>query len=208
MPRTTTRSHLQERSSATLVGQSRKALRQAAQNLLRLEPLADALARVADAVSQALEAGHKLLLFGNGGSAAQAQHIAAEFVGRFQSERDPLPAVALTTDTSALTAIGNDYGFEEVFARQLRALAHPGDVALGISTSGRSPNVVRALEEAGRLGLLRVALTGPAASQAGRAADVCLQAPGPSTARIQEAHLVLLHTLCELVEGRLAKQRK
>jgi D-sedoheptulose 7-phosphate isomerase len=199
---------LQERSSATLVGQSRKALRQAAQNLLRLEPLADALARVADAVSQALEAGHKLLLFGNGGSAAQAQHIAAEFVGRFQSERDPLPAVALTTDTSALTAIGNDYGFEEVFARQLRALAHPGDVALGISTSGRSPNVVRALEEAGRLGLLRVALTGPAASQAGRAADVCLQAPGPSTARIQEAHLVLLHTLCELVEGRLAKQRK
>ncbi len=208
MPRTTTRSHLQERSSATLVGQSRKALRQAAQNLQRLEPLADALARVADAVSQALEAGHKLLLFGNGGSAAQAQHIAAEFVGRFQSERDPLPAVALTTDTSALTAIGNDYGFEEVFARQLRALAHPGDVALGISTSGRSPNVVRALEEAGRLGLLRVALTGPAASQAGRAADVCLQAPGPSTARIQEAHLVLLHTLCELVEGRLAKQRK
>jgi D-sedoheptulose 7-phosphate isomerase len=208
MPRMITVGHPQKDLSAPLVGQSRKALRQAAQNLQRLEPLADTLARVAEAVAQALTTGHKLLLFGNGGSAAQAQHIAAEFVGRFQSERDPLPAVALTTDTSALTAIGNDYGFEEIFARQLRALAHPGDVALGISTSGRSPNVLRALEQAGQLQLVRVALTGPNVSPAGRAADLCLRAPGRSTARIQEAHLVLLHTLCELVEHRLARGRK
>lgn len=186
-----------------LLDHTRHLLREAAHNLHRARTLARPLAQAAQMVSTALAAGGKLILFGNGGSAAQAQHIAAEFVGRFQSERRPLPALALTTDTSALTAIGNDYGFQEVFARQLCALARPGDVVLAISTSGRSPNVLRGVETARRLSLVVLGLTGDPGEPLRQKVQLCLCAPGTTTARIQEVHLVLLHTLCALVEDLL-----
>jgi len=157
-----------------------------------------------DLIAGALRDGRKLLLFGNGGSAADAQHIAAEFVGRFLRERRPLPAIALTTDTSALTAIGNDYGFDDVFARQVRALGVRGDVALAISTSGRSPNVLRAVEAARDGGLKVVALTGGDGGALAAAADVSLRVSASTlSARIQETHILIGHVICELVDQRL-----
>ena len=157
-----------------------------------------------DLIAGALRGGRKLLLFGNGGSAADAQHIAAEFVGRFLRERRPLPAIALTTDTSALTAIGNDYGFDDVFARQVRALGVRGDVALAISTSGRSPNVLRAVEAARDGGLKVVALTGGDGGALAAAADVSLRVSASTlSARIQETHILIGHVICELVDQRL-----
>jgi len=162
------------------------------------------LERVIDVVAGALRDGRKLLLFGNGGSAADAQHIAAEFVGRFLRERKPLPAIALTTDTSALTAIGNDYGFDDVFARQVRGLGTRGDVALAISTSGRSPNVLRAVEAAREIGLKVVALTGGDGGALAAAADVTLRVSASTiSARIQETHILIGHVICELVDQRL-----
>jgi D-sedoheptulose 7-phosphate isomerase len=152
------------------------------------------------AVVLCLQAGGKVLLLGNGGSAADAQHIAAELVGRYKAERRGLPAVALTTDTSALTAIANDYGYDRVFARQVEALAKPGDVVVGISTSGNSPSVVEALGAAERAGCTTVALTGRDGGRIGRLADVHLNIPHDDTARVQEAHITLGHILCELVE--------
>jgi D-sedoheptulose 7-phosphate isomerase len=161
---------------------------------------ADAAARAAAAIREALGRGGTLLLFGNGGSASDAQHVAAEFVGRFVRERKAAPAIALTTDTSILTAIGNDYGYERIFARQVEALGRPGDVAIGISTSGGSANVVAALDAAKRQGLFTVALTGRDGGAAGRAADLHINVPSRDTARVQEVHRTLLHAICELVE--------
>jgi phosphoheptose isomerase len=151
----------------------------------------------------ALRRGGRVLLFGNGGSAADAQHLAAELVGRFERERAALPALALTTDTSALTAIGNDYGFDEVFARQVEALGRPGDVAVGLSTSGSSPNVLRGLEAARARGLATIGLTGRDGGALARLADVVIVAPSDVTAFIQECHIALGHALCGAVEAAL-----
>ena len=154
----------------------------------------------AAAIGAALQAGGKLLLFGNGGSAADAQHVAAELVGRFQRERAAMAAIALTTDSSVLTSLGNDYPFERVFARQVEALGRKGDVAFGITTSGASPNVVEALVAAARLGLQTIALTGRDGGAAGRAAAIHVNVPAASAARVQEVHRTLLHVICDLVE--------
>jgi D-sedoheptulose 7-phosphate isomerase len=161
-----------------------------------------AVVQAAAAVTAALKQGHSVLVFGNGGSAADAQHFAAELVGRYEKERQAWPAVALTTDTSALTAIGNDYGFDRVFARQIEALGRTGDVAVGISTSGTSPNVLRALESANERGLVTIALTGRG-GDAGRIARHHIAVQEDRTARVQEVHATLLHVICELVESEL-----
>ena len=157
--------------------------------------------RAASSIVEALEAGGKLLAFGNGGSAADAQHLVAELVGRFQKERAGFAAVALTADTSLLTSVANDYGFERVFARQVDALGAAGDVAFGISTSGVSPNVVAALEAARARGLRTIALTGRDGGKAGRVADVHINVPDDCTARVQEVHITLIHAICEIVEA-------
>jgi len=162
---------------------------------------AAAIVRAAAAIVDALKLGGKLLVFGNGGSAADAQHVAAELVGRFQLERIALAAVALTTDTSVLTSVANDYAFERVFARQIEALGRAGDVALGISTSGASPNVVAALEVAHGLGMQTIALTGADGGAVGRAAAIHVNVPSPITARVQEVQRTLLHVMCEIVEN-------
>lgn len=164
------------------------------------EHLPEAIEAAAKLLIDSLAAGGKILIFGNGGSAADAQHIAAELVGRFRAERRGLPAVALTTDTSALTAIANDYGYERVFARQVEALAAPGDVVVALSTSGNSPNVVRAVEEAARIGCGSISLTGRDGGALGKLANVHLNVPHDDTARVQEAHITLGHILCDCVE--------
>jgi D-sedoheptulose 7-phosphate isomerase len=162
------------------------------------------LARAIDLIADAIAGGHKLLLFGNGGSAADAQHVAAELVGRFTRERRPLPAIALTTDTSALTAIANDYGYDDVFARQVRALGAPDDVAIALSTSGRSPSVLRAVETCREIGIRTVGLTGGDGGALAGAVDVCLCVSASRlSARIQETHILIGHVICELVERRL-----
>jgi len=164
------------------------------------------LSQIADVVKEfvsALSHGHKILLFGNGGSAADAQHIAAEFLGRFQIERTPLPALALTTNTSALTAIGNDYSFENVFSRQVEALGSEGDVALGISTSGRSSNVLKALAAAKAKGLVTVALTGRDGSLLQEVSRYCLCVPADATPRIQEGHILIGHIVSQITEMEL-----
>lgn len=158
------------------------------------------VARAAEAISLALQRGGKLLVFGNGGSAADATHIAAEMVGRFVLERRGLPAVALADNSSAVTAIANDYGYERVFARQLEALARPGDVALGISTSGRSANVLAGLEAARAAGVTTIALTGDQGREMAELADIGIAAPTEETPRVQECHALVAHILCELVE--------
>lgn len=164
-------------------------------------PLADA-ARLA---ARTLRAGGKLLLFGNGGSAADAQHIAAEFVGRFQRERPALAALALTTDTSALTAIGNDYGYDEVFTRQVRALARAGDTALAFSTSGRSANVLRGVAACREIGVHTIGLTGGDGGELAGSVDISLRVSASRlSARIQETHILIGHVLCDLVDRQLA----
>ena len=167
--------------------------------------LADAdlgpVTHAAEAMVAALARGGRVLAFGNGGSAAEAQHFAAELVGRFERERRGLAAIALTTNTSVLTAVANDYRFDQVFARQIEALGRPGDVALAISTSGTSANVLEGLRAARANGLTTVALTGRDGGTAGREVDIHLNVPHDSTARVQEAQLTLLHIVCELVES-------
>lgn len=158
------------------------------------------LHRMAEVVVTSIRAGGKLLLAGNGGSAADAQHIAAEFTGRMLYDRDPLPAIALTTDTSALTAIGNDYGFEKAFERQVIALGRPRDVFLGFSTSGNSPNVLRALDAARAKGLVTMGFTGARGGAMARRCDHLLCAPSDITPVIQQVHMVAAHILCSLVE--------
>ena len=162
-----------------------------------------AVVKAAEAIAAALKSGRTVLVFGNGGSAADAQHFAAELVGRYEKDRKAWPAVALTTDTSALTAIGNDYGFDRVFARQIEALGRQGDVAIGISTSGKSPNVLRALEAANARGLVTIALTGRG-GEAGTMATLHVRVDEERTARVQEVHATLLHAICELVESDLS----
>ena len=169
-----------------------------------LEENAAALERAVELVASALGSGHKIVLFGNGGSAADAQHIAAEFVGRFLRERKPLPAIALTTDTSALTAIANDYGYDDVFARQVQALGASGDVALAISTSGKSPSVLRAVEACRQIGMGTIGLTGGDGGALGGMVDLCLRVSASrESARIQETHILVGHVICELVDRRL-----
>ena len=158
------------------------------------------VAAAAAAIVEALGRGRTLLVFGNGGSAADAQHVAAELVGRFERPRRALAALALTTDTSVLTSIGNDDGYERVFVRQVEALGRPGDVALGITTSGLSPNVIMGLETARGRGLRTIALTGRDGGHAGRVAEIHLNVPAESTARVQEAHRTILHIICDIVE--------
>ena len=156
--------------------------------------------RAAEEIGRAVAAGRTVLTFGNGGSAADAQHFAAELVGRFIRERAGMAAVALTADTSVLTSVANDYGFDRVFARQIEALGHPGDVAVAISTSGRSANVVAAMAAATSRGLTTIALTGNDGGLVGAAADIHVNVPDPSAARVQEVHRTLLHAVCEYVE--------
>ena len=155
----------------------------------------------ASAIRLALDDKHKVLAFGNGGSAADAQHLVAELVGRFEAERGGLPAIALTTNTSVLTAIANDYGFDRVFTRQIEALGQPGDVAFGISTSGRSPNVEAGLASAKAHGLATIALTGLNGGKMGTDADIHLNVAEQSTARVQEVHRTILHAICALVDA-------
>jgi len=161
------------------------------------------LVALAREITKALESGGKVLLFGNGGSAADAQHIAAELVGRFRRERRPLAAIAITTDTSILTGVSNDYGYEQVFARQVSALGRPGDVAIGISTSGNSPSVVEAVTVARNLGLVTAALTGRDGGRLGAAVHFHLNVPHEFTDRVQEVHIMIGHILCQLVEESL-----
>src|SRR5689334_13188734 len=161
--------------------------------------------QVAIRITQSLNSGGKIIFFGNGGSAADAQHLAAEFTGRYLKERQPLPALALSVNSSSLTAIGNDYGFELVFARQLEALGKHGDVAVGISTSGNSLNVVRAFEAAKSKGIFTVALTGSGGGQMGTIADCTICVPSPETPRIQECHILAGHIICEIVEELLCE---
>ncbi|MFC0408660.1 D-sedoheptulose 7-phosphate isomerase [Roseomonas elaeocarpi] len=156
--------------------------------------------RVAEATCRSLRAGGKLLLAGNGGSAADAQHIATEFVSRLMYDRAPLAAIALTTDTSALTAIGNDYGFDQVFARQVRAIGRPGDVFLGITTSGRSPNILLAAEAAREMGLHVFGFTGRNGGALAERCDATLLAPAGQTAVVQQLHITAAHVVCALVE--------
>ncbi|HEU4891691.1 MAG TPA: SIS domain-containing protein [Vicinamibacterales bacterium] len=164
-----------------------------------LQPVADAAA----AILAASRDGGKVLVFGNGGSAADAQHLATDLVGRFQRERRAVAAVPLTADGSLLTAVANDYAFDRVFVRQIEALGTRGDLAFGISTSGRSANVVEALRAARARGLRTIALTGNDGGPAGALADIHINVPDPSTARVQEAHRTLIHAICELVEREL-----
>jgi len=160
------------------------------------------IVRAADLIGDSLAAGGKLLLFGNGGSASDASHMATELVGRFMSDRRALPALALGADDSAVTAIANDYGFERVFVRQIEAFGAAGDVALAISTSGRSPNVLAGARIARELGLRTVGLTGGTGGELAGLVDVCLRVPATVTARIQESHILIAHVLCDLVERR------
>ena len=157
--------------------------------------------RVATAIKAALANGKKVLFCGNGGSAADSQHLAAEFVGRFQKERQGLPAIALTVDTSILTAVGNDYGFDKVFVRQVEALGNEGDVLVGISTSGTSPNVLAAVELAKAKGMYCVGMTAANGAKLAELCDECIAVPAKVTARAQEMHILIGHILCELVDG-------
>ena len=168
----------------------------------RMAERASTIVAAAGAIAAALKSGRAILTFGNGGSAADAQHFAAEMVGRYERDRKAWPAIALTTDTSALTAVGNDYGFDRVFARQIEALGREGDIAIGISTSGNSPNVLRGLEAAKARGLTTIALTGRG-GEAGKIAAHHIAVNEARTSRVQEVHATVLHVICELVEQEL-----
>jgi D-sedoheptulose 7-phosphate isomerase len=183
--------------------------------LMTSSEVVSVIARVSELLINALQKGSKVILFGNGGSAADAQHIAAEFVGRFAFDRPALPALALNVNTSCITAIGNDYGFELVFSRQLEALARSGDVAVGITTSGKSPNILRAMATANKMGLHTVGMTGSAGKELKEAVEYCICAPSTETPRIQECHILIGHIISELVEqtifheeGSLSRSRR
>ena len=164
--------------------------------------------RAIELLAQARQNGRRIFVCGNGGSAADAQHVAGELMGRFLIEREPWPAIALTTDTSILTAVGNDWAFEDVFARQVRALARPGDVVVGITTSGKSPNVLRALDDAKAKGAIRIGFTGSRGRVLEQHTDVCFSAPAQETPRIQELHILAWHSICEIVEAALVMGRR
>jgi D-sedoheptulose 7-phosphate isomerase len=170
-----------------------------------LESRVEQIAAAGELICNALNAGNKILLCGNGGSAADAQHIAAELVGRYELERRAFPAISLTTDTSALTALSNDYGYEAVFARQVAALAVAGDVLIAISTSGKSANVLKAVEQARAQGCQTVALTGCSGEPLAAHCDLALVIPSERTSRVQEAHITIGHLWCEMVDAMLAR---
>jgi D-sedoheptulose 7-phosphate isomerase len=183
-------------------------LREGAELRIHLaQALGEKIVDAANVIAESLKSGGKVLLFGNGGSAADAQHLAAEFVGRFVLERSPLPGIALTTDSSILTAVGNDYGFDQVFVRQILALGRPGDVAIGISTSGNSPNVIKAVQAAGERGLRTIGLAGRDGGALAKAVEIAITVPSTNTARIQECHIAVGHVLCELVESELFSRK-
>jgi D-sedoheptulose 7-phosphate isomerase len=170
------------------------------QSLLSSPDVVMTVAKASEILINALKQGNKALLFGNGGGAAEAQHIAAELVGRFAFDRPALPALALSVNTSCVTAIGNDYGFDQVFSRQLEALARAGDIAIGISTSGNSANVLRAMSTARKMGLHTIALTGSSGGKVRNTVDHCICVPSNDTPRIQECHTLIGHIIAELVE--------
>ena len=200
--------HGRARERGPLERQARATLREAGRNLAALErACAPALASAAEAVIACLEGGGTIYFCGNGGSAADAQHLACELAGRYLMDRPALAAVALTTNSSSLTAIGNDFGYEAVFARQLDGLGTPGDVLVAITTSGRSPSVRNAVRVAHGCGMTVVGLTGSAGRGFAAQCDHALIAPGRSTPRIQEAHIALGHTLCELIERAIFAER-
>jgi D-sedoheptulose 7-phosphate isomerase len=178
---------------------SRHAIERAGQD----ESLLDAARKIADVIATGLRAGNKLLIAGNGGSAADAQHIAAEIVGRYKRDRPAYAAIALTTDTSALTAIGNDYGFEHVFSRQVEGVGRRGDVLLALTTSGRSPNILAALKAARQHGLITVGFTGAKGTTLAASCDHLLVAPSDDTAVIQQIHMAFAHGICEVIEQTL-----
>jgi D-sedoheptulose 7-phosphate isomerase len=172
------------------------------QNVMgKLTALLPQIAAVADEMRACLKRGGKILLMGNGGSAADSQHIAAEIVGRYKKERRGLPSIALTTDTSIITSVGNDFGFEFIFSRQVEALCTPLDLVIGLTTSGNSPNVVRAIETAKEIGAKTVGMTGGTGGKLAALCDFCLIMPSSDTPRIQEAHIFVGHSLCELLEA-------
>ncbi len=173
-----------------------------------VQQYADKISQAAQLIARALREGHKVLLFGNGGSATDASHLAAEFVGRYHKDRAPLPAIALGTDMAAITCIGNDYGYDEIFARQVRAHGQKGDVAIAISTSGNSPNVLKGIEAARASGLTTIGWTGHQGGKMAGLVDHAFIVPSTVTARIQETHITLGHVLCELIEEDLFGQIK
>jgi D-sedoheptulose 7-phosphate isomerase len=188
----------------TALAQVVASLQQGAELRIRIaQDCGRTIVEAASLISSCLQSGGKLLLFGNGGSAADAQHLAAEFVGRFLLERRALPAIALTTDSSILTAVGNDYGFEQVFARQIQALGRPGDIAIGISTSGNSPNVLEAMKTARSQGLRTIGLSGRDGGALAQAVDIAIVVKSDHTAQVQECHIAIGHLLCELTEREL-----
>ena len=177
------------------------------QALLESSEILEALVTAAHRMAETLRRGGKIIFFGNGGSASDSLHMAGELVGRFGSQpRAGLPALALPANTAALTAIANDFGYEEIFSRQMEAFGNSGDVAVGISTSGRSPNILKGLEQAKKKGLFTIGLTGEKGGELARRADLCLCVPSSNTQRIQEAHLLMGHALCELIEEELLKK--
>lgn len=176
------------------------ALAESARLKAESQNIADQIVAAATMIAGAFSSGGRLLLFGNGGSAADAQHLAAEFINRFIIERPPLPAVALSTDTSVLTSISNDYSFNDVFIKQIKALGQPGDVAWGLTTSGNSPNVTGALGLARTMGLKTIVMTGMGGGEAKVLADVLIEVQSTSTPRVQEVHITISHVICELVD--------
>lgn len=184
----------------------RTTLREAAALHRALPPTQrERIVEAAALMARALRAGRKIIWFGNGGSATQSQHMAGEFVGRFQRERRSFPSLSLTENMASVTAIGNDYAFDQVFARQLEGLSQPGDVAVGLSTSGNSPNVLQALRKAKGLRIATIGLTGASGGRMAGLCDVCIRVPSTVTARIQEVHLTIGHLLCALTEDGLAR---
>ncbi|QFY41818.1 D-sedoheptulose 7-phosphate isomerase [Candidatus Methylospira mobilis] len=168
--------------------------------ITRLQAFTPVIRQIADRIRLCLNQGGKLLLMGNGGSAADSQHIAAEFVGRFRRERRGLPAIALTTDTSILTSIGNDYGYEHIFARQIDALCEAKDVVVGITTSGNSPSVIKAIQLAREMGACTIGFSGESGGRLAEVSELTLKVPSANTARIQEGHILVGHILCELLD--------
>jgi len=190
----------------SLLEQARKQVQDSCAVQRNISPeLLSSLCSLAQRTAESLRAGRQILFCGNGGSAADAQHLAAEFVGRFQLQRRPLPAQALAANTSALTAIANDFGFESVFSRQVEAFGSPGDILIAISTSGNSPNILRAAESARRIGLYSAGLTGADGGRLKDCVDLLLAVPSSETQRIQEAHILLGHIYCSLVESLFVK---
>jgi D-sedoheptulose 7-phosphate isomerase len=172
------------------------------------ETLSEEILEAAQTIRDRLASGGKLLLMGNGGSAADSQHIAAELIGRFKKERAAIPAIALTVDSSSLTALGNDYGFETIFSRQIEALATAKDAVIGISTSGNSQNVIRALNLARNMGATTIGLTGHGGGNMKDCVDICIVVPSDDTARIQEVHITIGHIICEIIEQDLTHEKK